>query len=182
MKWFRSNIRLGSRLALLALAVQFWMSFGHFHGGSALAASADAKRPGRHHIIAFHGTTAFKAASLGTASQAPLHSPSSDSDQDCAICAVMALADTMLDAVAAFAVAAACDGMLPSGPPPSASPNRIRSASPSGRARRRPCDIGGRHGRAHAASGRAAISSDIPQVFSLTGCMPRILIRNWTAI
>ena len=53
MKWFRSNIRLGSRLALLALAIQFLLSFGHFHGGSASAASAlaDAKQSGLHHTV-----------------------------------------------------------------------------------------------------------------------------------
>jgi hypothetical protein len=38
MKWFRSNIKHGSRLALLALAVQFALSFGHFHGGAVQAA------------------------------------------------------------------------------------------------------------------------------------------------
>jgi len=32
MKWFRSKIKYGSRLALFALAVQFVFSFGHFHG------------------------------------------------------------------------------------------------------------------------------------------------------
>ena len=31
MNWFRSNIQHGSRLALLALALQFVLSFGHFH-------------------------------------------------------------------------------------------------------------------------------------------------------
>jgi hypothetical protein len=31
MKWFRANIRHGSRLALFALVVQFVLSFGHFH-------------------------------------------------------------------------------------------------------------------------------------------------------
>ena len=31
MKWFRSNIRHGSRLALFALAVQLALSFGHIH-------------------------------------------------------------------------------------------------------------------------------------------------------
>ncbi len=98
MKWFRSNIRLGSRLALLALAVQFWMSFGHFHGGSALAASVDPKRPGRHHTMALHETMTFTAAPLDAAFHGPFHSPLSDPDEDCAICAVMALADTMLDA------------------------------------------------------------------------------------
>ena len=37
MKWFRSNIRRGSRLALFALAFQFLLSFGHFHSSSAQA-------------------------------------------------------------------------------------------------------------------------------------------------
>ena len=32
MKWFRSNLKTGSRLALVALALQFALSFGHFHG------------------------------------------------------------------------------------------------------------------------------------------------------
>ena len=40
MKWFRSNIKHGSRLALFALAVQFALSFGHFHGIAAQAAPA----------------------------------------------------------------------------------------------------------------------------------------------
>jgi len=31
MRWFRSNIRLGSRLALFALAVQMALSLGHVH-------------------------------------------------------------------------------------------------------------------------------------------------------
>jgi len=35
MKWFRSNIKHGSRLALFALALQLALSFGHFHGGVA---------------------------------------------------------------------------------------------------------------------------------------------------
>ena len=32
MKWLRSNIQHGSRLALLAMAIQLLLSFGHFHG------------------------------------------------------------------------------------------------------------------------------------------------------
>jgi hypothetical protein len=31
MGWFRANGRLGSRLALLALAMQLFLSFGHIH-------------------------------------------------------------------------------------------------------------------------------------------------------
>ena len=40
MKWFRSNIRHGARLALLALLVQFALTFGHVHGFAAQAAPA----------------------------------------------------------------------------------------------------------------------------------------------
>jgi hypothetical protein len=80
MKWFRRHIQYGSRLALLALAVQLVLSFGHFHA-SARAAPSDAPiasvqlpqgsepAPGRQHPV-----------------------------DDCAICAVMALAGTALAA------------------------------------------------------------------------------------
>ena len=40
MKWFRSNIKHGTRLALVALAIQFVLSFGHFHAVAAQAAPA----------------------------------------------------------------------------------------------------------------------------------------------
>lgn len=111
MKWFRSNIWLGSRLALLALAIQFLLSFGHFHGGHASPSeSADAKRPG---IAVFSAARQFDASDrvispvknsavkipgsvrLNTTSG---HAPLGHSGDDCAICAVMALAGTMLDA------------------------------------------------------------------------------------
>jgi hypothetical protein len=108
MKWFRSNIRLGSRLALLALAIQFLLSFGHSHGGGALAASVSAgvKRP------ALHSTTGVAAAHLDALDAASLANtstteglkscfgdrPDDQPSDDCAICAVMALASTMLDA------------------------------------------------------------------------------------
>lgn len=76
MKWFRSNIRHGSRTALLALAIQFVLSFGHFHGIAAQAAPAIASAQQQ---------------------QAP---SSPDPDQHpgdvCAICAVMAMANTVL--------------------------------------------------------------------------------------
>lgn len=110
MKWFRSNIRLGSRLALLALAIQFLLSFGHFHEGGAQAASAsmDAKRPGLHHRV---GVTVAQSGASDRVSQAtPLkllspvrsktsdHVPPGQAGDDCAICAVMALAGTVVDA------------------------------------------------------------------------------------
>jgi hypothetical protein len=76
MKWLRSNIKHGSRVALFALAIQFVLSFGHFHGVAAQAApaiqSAQQQQPASNH----------------------------DSDQQpndaCAICAVIALANTVL--------------------------------------------------------------------------------------
>jgi hypothetical protein len=76
MKWLRSNVRRVSHVALFALAIQFALSFGHFHGVAAEAASVQVEQP---------------------ASQ-----PASDHDQGehpgdiCAICAVMAMASTAL--------------------------------------------------------------------------------------
>ena len=96
MKWFRSNIRRGSRLALFALAIQFLLSFGHFHGNGALAGA---------HRSALQGAakgTAAQALSGGsradTSREAPLKTPSDQAPDgrltdDCAICAVLALAD-----------------------------------------------------------------------------------------
>ena len=84
MKWFRSQIKLGSRLALFALAVQFALSFGHFHG-IATAQAAPAVQ--------------FGVAASDTADRQP---PASNHDSDqhpndgCAICAVIALANAML--------------------------------------------------------------------------------------
>jgi hypothetical protein len=81
MNWVRSHIKHGSRLALLALAVQCVLAFGHFHGMAAQAAPA--------------AVTAVEAA-LGPAPSGP----QPDSDQPpsdvCAICAVLALANTVL--------------------------------------------------------------------------------------
>ena len=75
MNWFRSNIKHGSRLALLALAIQFVLSFGHFHAIAAQAAPA------------------IQQASQ----QAPANQDSVQQPADpCAICAVMALANAVL--------------------------------------------------------------------------------------
>jgi len=86
VKWFRRHVKLGSRLALFALAIQFALSFGHFH---ALAAPA------------FHtGVTQADLAlakSLAANEAAQKQQPADhDGDQQpadaCAICAVMSLA------------------------------------------------------------------------------------------
>jgi hypothetical protein len=97
MKWFRSNIKHGSRLALLALAIQFVLSFGHFHGVAAQAAPAIQSSQTQPPASYADGLPAPDAAS-----QAGQRQPASDHDSDghpndgCAICAVMALANAML--------------------------------------------------------------------------------------
>jgi hypothetical protein len=75
MKWFRANIRHGSWTALFALAIQFVLAFGHFHGIAAQAAPA-----------------------IETAQQQPASNHDSDQQRGdtCAICAVIALANTVL--------------------------------------------------------------------------------------
>jgi hypothetical protein len=81
MKWFRSNVKTGSRLALFALALQFALSFGHFH---AAVQAAPAIQSGLAYV-------------LTTANQ-PGSNPDSDQRQNdpCAICAVIALANSVL--------------------------------------------------------------------------------------
>ena len=95
MKWFRSNIKHGTRLALLALALQFVMGFGHFHGVIAQAAPAihsDAARS--------ESATTDLVAAADVVSQSDQQQPGSDHDRQsgdvCAICAVIALANTLL--------------------------------------------------------------------------------------
>lgn len=78
MNWFRKHIEQGSRLALLALAVQLVLSFGHVHVDVARAA------PGP--VVA--------QVALPGADHAPAHSHSPA--DFCAICAVMAMTGTAL--------------------------------------------------------------------------------------
>jgi hypothetical protein len=77
MKWFRSNVKYGARLALLALAIQFGLSFGHFHGVTAQAAPTI-------------------QSEAGFVQPQPSHDPDQQSTDPCAICAVMALANAVL--------------------------------------------------------------------------------------
>lgn len=93
MKWFRSNIKHGSRLALLALALQFGLSFGHFHASAQEALTVQS-------VAAQSDVTAALVAPDPvdqSAQQPPSHN---DTDQHpanaCATCAVLALASTVL--------------------------------------------------------------------------------------
>jgi hypothetical protein len=104
MKWFRSNIKHGSRLALLALGIQFGLSFGHFHGVAAQAAPAiqSAIQPSlvQSSPAPFEASRASTLAATEMASQpVQRQKPGSDRDSDsdgCAICAVMAMANAVL--------------------------------------------------------------------------------------
>ena len=108
MKWFRSNIRLGSRLALFALAIQFLLSFGHFHGhAQATAASVAAKPSGVHDTFDPAAGRAGASernspviAMVGLKNPSSDHGPAGQAGDECAICAVMALANVMVDAAA----------------------------------------------------------------------------------
>jgi hypothetical protein len=94
MNWFRKHVKTGSRLALFALAIQFALSFGHFHGEVARAA------PAIHAGLADADLTI--AAALATqeapaeAAQQPSNHDSDRQTSDCAICAVLSLANNFL--------------------------------------------------------------------------------------
>ncbi|OPH82271.1 DUF2946 domain-containing protein [Nitrobacter vulgaris] len=106
MKWFRSNIKHGSRLALFALAIQFVLSFGHHHGAAALEAptsvQTNASVPASDPAAARTGATvdpqhAVLTNSAKTFVTSPAGPTGDDQERDrCAVCAVMALAGTML--------------------------------------------------------------------------------------
>jgi hypothetical protein len=93
MKWFRSNIRHGSRVALFALVVQFVLSFGHFHGIAAQAA------PAIQSSAALSDISPAAASATDRTAQQPSpagHDPDQQRSDTCAICAVMALANATL--------------------------------------------------------------------------------------
>jgi hypothetical protein len=111
MRWFRSNVRHGSRLALFALAIQVLLSFGHFHDSSAQAAPGlmDGSQPRLHDAVtcaamrldASAGAShedAFGASGLKTSD----HESDGRTTDDCAICAVMALANALVVATPAY--------------------------------------------------------------------------------
>ena len=97
MKWFRRHIKTGSRLALFALAIQFALSFGHFHFDAAHAALAIQSQADLVHA---------QNLTVDAASQAQQQRGDNDTDrpsnEPCAICAVMAMANQMLFATPAL--------------------------------------------------------------------------------
>jgi len=94
MKWFRSNIKYGARLALFALAVQFALSFGHFHWLPASEA-APAVQSNLTQAVTAKGLTAGGDKAAQQPSPAN-HDPDRQPADNCAICAVVAMASTVL--------------------------------------------------------------------------------------
>jgi hypothetical protein len=75
MRWFRANKTFGSRLALLALAVQFVLAFGHIH---------------RDDIYGFSRTTITASVPHGS-QPLPGDHPNRHGDDYCAICTAVSL-------------------------------------------------------------------------------------------
>lgn len=94
MKWFRSRAKHGARLALFALAVQVVLSFGHFHRDAAEAAPGIA--PIAQSGAAAPGAIARHLSTTSKPSPAPGHKNHPHPGDYCAICAVMALAGTVM--------------------------------------------------------------------------------------
>ena len=83
MKWLRSNIRHGTRLALFAMLVQLALTFGHSHW--------------------FAQATSLAQASVQQSASVEKQSPAGPDreqpgDDNCAICAVVAMAGTVVSA------------------------------------------------------------------------------------
>jgi len=95
MNWFRKHVKTGSRLALFALAIQFALSFGHFHGVAAQAAPAI-----QTGLTNADLAIAATLDAQGINSEARQQPSNHDSDQQrtdaCAICAVLSLAGNFL--------------------------------------------------------------------------------------
>lgn len=94
MNWFRKHLKHGSRLALFALAIQFVLSFGHFHGE--VARAAPAIQAGLTDAGAGIAATLATPQAHSEAAQQPSGPDTDRHTSDCAICAVLSLANNFL--------------------------------------------------------------------------------------
>ena len=94
MNWFRKHLKHGSRLALFALAIQFALSFGHFHGEIARAAPAIQTGLADADLAIAAMLAAPQAHS--EAAQQPSGPDTDRHASDCAICAVLSLANNFM--------------------------------------------------------------------------------------
>lgn len=92
MMWFRSNIRHGARLALFALLVQLALTFGHSHGlvrAAPLVQSSQQQADSNTPDMAIGQVSADKKSPASPDREHPGHN-------NCAICAVIAMASTVV--------------------------------------------------------------------------------------
>ena len=92
MKWFRSNIRHGARLALFAMLVQFALTFGHSHWfaqAAPLAQSSLQQTDSGKSIASSDRAAVQKQSPAGPDREQP-------GEDNCAICALVAMAGTVL--------------------------------------------------------------------------------------
>ncbi len=94
VNWFRKHLKHGSRLALFALAIQFALSFGHFHGAAAQNVQIGLPDAGLTYATE---QAAFIAASKTVQQQQPSNHDNDRHTADaCAICTVISLTNNFL--------------------------------------------------------------------------------------
>lgn len=94
MKWFRSNIRHGARLALFAMLVQFALTFGHSHWfaqAAPLATASLQQTDSGKSVASVDVAVVQKQSPAGPDREHP-------GEDNCAICAVVAMASTVVSA------------------------------------------------------------------------------------
>jgi hypothetical protein len=96
MRWFRSNIKRVSHVALFALAIQFALSFGHFHGLPNQAASATQSDSAKSTFSVTDNLATQVAHNPSASRPVPGHDPGEHPGDFCAICIVMAMANAAL--------------------------------------------------------------------------------------
>ena len=94
MKWFRSNVRHGARLALFAMLVQFALTFGHTHW---FAQAAPLAPSSLQQTDSAKGVAAIDRAAVQKQSPAGPDREHQGEDS-CTICAVIAMAGTVISA------------------------------------------------------------------------------------
>ena len=95
MKWFRKHVKHGSRLALLALAIQFALSFGHCHAvAAAPTITTSLTQAGLDHD-ARSPSHRMRQAKPPRRSHRPITIATTPAEA-CAICAVITLTNNVL--------------------------------------------------------------------------------------
>ena len=94
MKWFRKHIKSGSRLALFALAIQFVLSFGHFHFDPARASPT--VQIGLSDVdLSFVEGFAAETGGAAVKQQPSGHDTDHHPAENCAVCAILTLAGNL---------------------------------------------------------------------------------------